>query len=75
MREAGSNVMREWYQDLKGFVRRLDDDKWDAAVEEGVEEGYLVEIFRYWRKFTGRRGARRFEDVWEYVAGRPILWE
>lgn len=60
---------------MDGFVWRLNEDKWEAALEEGVEEGYLVEIFRYWRKFIGRREARRFEDVWEYVAGRPIPWE
>lgn len=73
MREAGPYVMRPGYEALEELVRRLNEE--DVDEGDGADEAYLVEIFRYWRRFAGRKEARRYEDVWEYVAGRPVPWE
>lgn len=72
MREAGPYVMRPGYEALEELVRRLNEE--DVDEGDRGDEAYLVEIFRYWRRFAGRKEAR-YEDAWEYVAGRPVPWE
>lgn len=36
---------------------------------------YLTEIAQYWRKWAGAEEARVYEEVWSYVAGRPLVQE
>ena len=43
--------------------------------EERVQEKYLVEIQRYWRRFGGKEAASGFEDGWVYLADCPLNWE
>jgi len=66
-------------------VRRLGRDGLDSAhaVKDLVGHlptaefhgGYLGEIARYWRKWAGTGGARPYEDIWTYVAGRVLVQE
>lgn len=49
--------------DLHDFVG---DDK-----HQEYREGYLTEIFRYWRTVADKSEIRRFEDLWVFTAGRP----
>ena len=41
------------------------------AKSEPYREGYLTDIFRYWRTVADPSEIRRFEDLWVFVAGRP----
>jgi hypothetical protein len=60
---------------------QIDEDVWDAVFRledfvggrapEPYREGYLTEIFRHWRTVAPADEARRYEDVWVWVAGRP----
>jgi len=36
---------------------------------------YLCEIARFWRRWAGSGEARRYEDVWVFVAGRALVQE
>ncbi|CAF9934050.1 MAG: hypothetical protein ALECFALPRED_005835 [Alectoria fallacina] len=36
---------------------------------------YLTAIAQYWRKWAGAEEARVYEEVWSYVAGRPLVQE
>lgn len=49
---------------------KLENSVADMAPEK-YREGYLTDIFQYWRKVASRKEIKEFEDVWEYVAGRP----
>ena len=47
----------------------------DGMPEERAHERYLADIQRYWRRFSGREGARGFEDGWVYLADCELTWE
>lgn len=62
----GKDFMDAWV-DLENFL-------WELP-EEPYREGYLTDIFRYWRECATGPEIRRFEELWVYVAGRPHLEE
>ncbi len=44
----------------------------DGGRKRGM---YLCEIARFWRRWAGSGEARRYEDVWVFVAGRALVQE
>ena len=62
--------VRDALQNLRNFVGgrpEIEHDPEDTA--------YLPEIFRFWRRFGGRPEASPYEELWQWVAGRPLTWE
>ena len=62
----GEDFCNAWF-DLEDFL--------GDAKPEPYREGYLTDIFRYWRTIAPTEEIQRFEDLWVYVAGRPHLQE
>lgn len=61
-KRLGDDFVEAWF-DLEDFLGDFS--------EEPYREGYLTDIFRYWRTVAHESEIRRFEDLWVYVAGRP----
>ena len=42
------------------------------AENEQPREGYLTEIFRFWRRYATIEERRPYEEAWSFVAGRKL---
>ena len=58
-------------EDVLESAAALGEMVWEVEPQEAYE-GYLTEIFRYWRRYGGQREHEEFEEVWRWVAGRPL---
>lgn len=62
--QAGEDVLIAASK-LKKFLAHI------CLREQEYHEGYLKDIFHYWRKYALPKEIQKYEDVWVYVAGRP----
>ena len=68
--EVAELDVRKACQNLGNFVEERHDVGHDPK-----DTAYLPEIFRFWMKFGGRPEASPYEELWQWVAGRPLTWE
>lgn len=40
--------------------------------EQPLHKDYLTDIFRFWRRYGGKHEHEPYEEVWRWVAGRPL---
>ena len=68
--EAVEPDIREGFYNLRDLVGEREPVEHDAE-----DVAYLPQIFRFWRRFGGRLEASPYEELWQWVAGRPLTWE
>jgi hypothetical protein len=70
-----------WIQSAKRLPRGSEEAVYQLANLVGdttiapYHDTYLSDIARYWRTWGGTSEARKYEDVWSFVAGRVLVQE
>ena len=59
----GNDVI-ESGNELEDYVQGMNEQPW--------HKDYLTDIFRFWRRYGGKHDHEPFEEVWRWVAGRPL---
>ena len=45
---------------------------WRKTPSREIKEGYLVEIFHYWRDISHGMARKEYDHLWQYVAGEQL---
>ena len=45
---------------------------WRKTPSREIKEGYLVEIYHYWRDVSHGMARKEYDHLWEYVAGEQL---
>ncbi|KAL2046419.1 hypothetical protein N7G274_001866 [Stereocaulon virgatum] len=70
--DPGSNQPKRLPRGSEEAVYQLANLVGDTAIAP-YHDTYLSDIARYWRTWGGTAEARKYEDVWSFVAGKVLV--